>query len=55
MKKIILIALVFTVAAVLGGPLAHAAPVEKTKPGDLTAEIGKDEKPSRSIERLLGT
>ncbi len=55
MKKIILIALVSTVAAALRGPFAQANPVEKKKPGDLTAEIGKDEKPSRPAERLYGT
>lgn len=45
----------FTAAAVLGGPLAHGAPVETMKPSVLAAEVGKDEKPSQPPERLYGT
>lgn len=50
----VLVAL-FTVAAVLGGSLAHGTPVEKMKQSALTAEVGEDEKPTQPPERLYGT
>ncbi|WP_020676197.1 hypothetical protein [Geopsychrobacter electrodiphilus] len=45
----------FIVATVLGGSLAHGAPVEKMKPSVLAAEVGKDETPSLPPEQLYGT
>jgi hypothetical protein len=45
----------FTLAAVLGGPLSHGTPVDKMKPSVIGAEVGQDEKPSRPPERLYGT
>ena len=46
-----------TTAAVLGGPLAYGTPVERiiSPSSVLAAEVGKDEKPSHSPERLFGT
>ncbi len=50
----VLVAL-FTVAAVLGGALAHGTPAEKVKPSVIAAEVWEDVTPSLPPERLYGT